>query len=73
MSLSRRKPLLLLSMYVNDSKKKVGKKEIVGPMKNITRTHIDLEFSTPLVNQVCLVCTQRGAEVDHEAVQAKAD
>ena len=35
---------------------------------------MDLEDSTPFLNQEHeVVCTQRGAELDHEAFEAKAD
>ena len=36
------------------------------------RKEIDPEDPTPLLNQLHLGCTQREAEVDHHAVQAKA-
>ena len=42
-------------------------------MWDVLRTYIDLEGPTSFLNQVYLFGTQRGAEVCHEAVQAKAD
>ena len=53
--------------------KNVGQEEHVGPIWRDLRQEIDLEVPSYLLNQVFLGCSQQEAEVDHHAVQAKAD
>ena len=48
----------------------VGTKENLGPTWIILRRVFNLEYEIPLLHQENSGCSQRGAEVDHEAVQA---
>ena len=66
------KSQLCFSVHVDDVRM-VGKKQILGRMWNILRKGMGLGDPVPLLNQVYLDCTQREAEVEHEAVQAEAD
>ena len=59
-------------MYVDDFKM-VGKSENAGPMWKTLRRRMDLEPSTPLVDQVYLGCNQRDAEIDEELISTKAE
>ena len=51
----------------------VRKNEMWDLCGKIQRKEVDLEDPTPLLNEIFFGCTQREAEVDHHAVQAKAD
>ena len=62
---------IFLSVHVEDIKM-VREKEHLGPTWTILRREIDLEDPTPWLNQEYLGCTQREAEADHRAVQARS-
>ena len=67
-----REAQLFLSVYVDDFKM-VGKVENMGPMWKTLKEKMELEPSTPLVDQVYLGCNQREADVDEELIATKAD
>ena len=51
-----------------------GKREHLGPMWTILRKGIDLEDLISFLNHMLLLgCSQREAEVDHEAIQSEYD
>ena len=59
-------------VYVDDIKM-VGKEQHNGPMWTILQKEIDLEYPTPVIDQVYLGCTQREAMVDPQAVHSETD
>ena len=60
------------SVHVDDVKM-VGKEQHNGPMWTILQKEIDLEYPTPVVDQVYLGCTQREAMVVPQAVHSETD
>ena len=50
-----------------------GRRESLAPMWAILRKNIELEDPIPLVDQVYLVCTQRAATVDEEAIRTQTE
>ena len=64
-------------MFAGTISKMFGKKQNVGPMRKHLQHEVDLEVDledlTPLMDQVCLGCTQRDAQGHHQAAQSKTE
>ena len=61
--------IILFLIYVEDVKM-VERKQSMEKLWKFCKKEIDFEDPTPIIDQVCVGCTQREAKVDVQAVQS---